>query len=141
MSGRITLGSYIHVAAYSALYGGDQGIFIEDFANISSRVSIYSISDDYSGETMTNPMVPEKYKHVTSEPVRIEKHSLIGSGSIVMPGVTIREGSSFGAFSFIKNDSNEWSINAGIPSKELKKRSMRALVLEQKLLEERGGLE
>lgn len=141
MSGRITLGSYIHVAAYSALYGGDQGIFIEDFANISSRVSIYSISDDYSGETMTNPMVPEKYKHVTSEQVRIEKHSLIGSGSIVMPGVTIREGSSFGAFSFIKNDSNEWSINAGIPSKELKKRSMRALVLEQKLLEERGGLE
>ncbi|MNW23650.1 dTDP-4-amino-4,6-dideoxy-D-glucose acyltransferase [compost metagenome] len=141
MSGRITLGSYIHVAAYSALYGGDQGILIEDFANISSRVSIYSISDDYSGETMTNPMVPEKYKHVTSEQVRIEKHSLIGSGSIVMPGVTIREGSSFGAFSFIKNDSNEWSINAGIPSKELKKRSMRALVLEQKLLEERGGLE
>lgn len=141
MSGKITLGSYIHVAAYSALYGGDQGIFIEDFANISSRVSIYSISDDYSGETMTNPMVPEKYKHVTSEPVRIEKHSLIGSGSIVMPGVTIREGSSFGAFSFIKNDSNEWSINAGIPSKELKKRSMQALVLEQKLIEERGGLE
>lgn len=141
MSGKITLGSYIHVAAYSALYGGDQGIFIEDFANISSRVSIYSISDDYSGETMTNPMVPEKYKHVTSEPVRIEKHSLIGSGSIVMPGVTIREGSSFGAFSFIKNDSNKWSINAGIPSKELKKRSRQALVLEQKWLEERGGLE
>lgn len=141
MSGRITLGSYVHVAAYSALYGGDQGIFIEDFANISSRVSIYSISDDYSGETMTNPMVPEKYKHVTSEQVRIEKHSLIGSGSLVMPGVTIREGSSFGAFSFIKNNSNEWSINAGIPSKELKKRSMQALVLEQKLLEERGGLE
>ena len=43
LSGQIKLGNYIHIAAYSALYGGEDGIVIKDFANISSRVSIYSI--------------------------------------------------------------------------------------------------
>lgn len=30
LSGRIEIGSYVHVAAYTALYGGSDGIFIED---------------------------------------------------------------------------------------------------------------
>ena len=57
LSGKIELGDYIHIAAYSALYGGEEGIFIDDFVNMSSRISVYSVSDDYSGETMTNPMI------------------------------------------------------------------------------------
>lgn len=138
LSGKITVGSHVHVAAYTALYGGDKGIYIDDFVNLSSRVSIYSVSDDYSGETMTNPMVPDKYKHVTNEKVVIRKHSIIGCGSIVLPGVTIQEGSSFGALSLINKDSNAWTINAGIPFKELRKRSRRLLDLEQQLKEENG---
>ena len=39
LSGRIEIGSDVHVpAAYTALYGGSDGIFIEDFANLSSRI-------------------------------------------------------------------------------------------------------
>ena len=53
LSGKITLGNYIHIAAFSALYGGTDGVCIDDFANISSRVSIYSRNDDYSGLSMT----------------------------------------------------------------------------------------
>lgn len=40
LSGRIKIGNYVHVAAYSALYAGDIGIEIGDFSNISSRVAI-----------------------------------------------------------------------------------------------------
>ena len=68
LSGHIELGSYIHIAAYSALYGGEAGIFISDFANLSSRISVYSVSDDYSGTTLTSPMIPDKNKHVISKP-------------------------------------------------------------------------
>ena len=64
LSGYIELGNNIHIAAFTALYGGENGIFIDDFANLSSRVSVYSVSDDYSGETMTNPMIPDEYKNV-----------------------------------------------------------------------------
>ena len=42
LSGHIEIGNYIHIAAFTALYGGKDGIFIEDFANLSSRISVYS---------------------------------------------------------------------------------------------------
>ena len=136
LSGKIDINNYIHIAAYTALYGGDKGIYIDDFANISSKVSIYSISDDYSGETITNPMVPDKYRRVINGKVIIQRHVIIGCGSVILPGVTLKEGSAFGAISLVNKDSNEWSINAGIPFKELRKRSRKALQIEQELLKE-----
>lgn len=138
LSGRIEIGNYVHIAAYSALYGGVKGIFIADFANLSSRVSVYSISDDYSGETMTNPMVPEIYKSVESSPVRIEKHVIIGSTSVVLPGTVLREGSAFGSFSLIIQDSEPWSVNAGIPVRKIKERKQNVLALERKMMEAVG---
>lgn len=133
LSGHIEIGSYVHIAAYSALYGGEEGIFIADFANISSRVCIYSVNDDYSGQTMTNPMIDDKYKNVYSKPVWVEKHVIIGSTSVVLPGVRLKEGSAFGSFSLINHDSEEWSINAGIPFKQIKERSKELLKFEKEI--------
>ena len=135
LSGHIEVGSYVHIAAYSALYGGEQGIFIEDFANLSSRISVYSVSDDYSGETLTSPMIPDRCKHVISQPVRIGKHVIIGSTSVVLPGVTLGEGSAFGSFSFINQDAAPWSIYAGIPIRKIKDRKKQLLQLEREFLE------
>lgn len=136
LSGRIEIGNNIHVAAYSALYGGTEGIYISDFANISSRVCIYSVSDDYSGATMTNPTIPEKFKNVDSRPVHIGRHVIIGSTSVVLPGVNLAEGSAFGSFSMVKMDSTPWSINAGIPARRIRDRSRELLKLEKVYLRE-----
>lgn len=135
-SGNITLGSNIHIAAFTALYGGNDGILIDDFANLSSRIGVYSTSDDYSGETMTNPTIPDEYKNVESAPVHIGRHAIIGSNSVVLPGVTIAEGSSFGSFSFINHDSEPWSINVGIPFRKIKDRSKKLLLLEEQYKKE-----
>lgn len=134
LSNNIVIGDYVHIAAYTALYGGDKGIFIGDFANISSRVSVYSISDDYSGASMTNPMIPDEYKQINSERVIIGRHVIVGSGCVILPGVILKEGSAFGALSLINRNANDWSINAGIPSRELEKRSRQPLVLEKRLV-------
>lgn len=134
LSGHIELGNYIHIAAYTALYGGDAGIYISDFVNISSRICIYSVSDDYSGESMTSPLIPDKYKNVKSQPVYIEKHVIIGTTSVVLPGVILKEGSSFGSYSLINHDAEEWTIYAGIPAKKLKARKKDLLKLEEKFI-------
>ena len=136
LSGHIELGSYIHIAAYSALYGGEAGIFISDFANLSSRISVYSVSDDYSGTTLTSPMIPDKNKHVISKPVHIGRHVIIGSTSVVLPGVTIPEGCAFGCFSFVNADTEAWSIYAGIPVRKIRDRKKDLLTLEQEFLTE-----
>lgn len=138
LSGHIEIGNYVHIAAYTALYGGKEGIYISDFANLSSRICVYSVSDDYSGKTMTNPMVPDEFKDVESRPVYIGKHVIIGSTSIVLPGVNVAEGSSFGSFSFINSDSEPWSINVGIPARKIKNRSRNVIKLERDMLEKYG---
>ena len=131
------MGSYIHIAAYSAIYGGKMGVYVADFAGISARVSIYAVNDDYSGEFMTNPTIPDKYKHVQSEKVSIGKHALIGSTSVILPGVHIAEGSSFGSFSLIDRDSEAWSVNVGIPFRKIKDRSRHLLEMEEQFRNDR----
>jgi len=131
--GGIEIGSYIHIAVYSSLIGAGR-ITVHDFANISSRVSIYSSSDDYSGETMTNPMVPDAYKRVDHAPVVIGRHVIIGSGSIVLPGVTLHEGVAVGALSMVNRDIDPFMICAGVPAKPVKPRSRALLAHEQSLL-------
>ena len=136
LSGHIEIGNYVHVAAYSALYGGVEGVYVADFANLSSRVCVYSVSDDYTGETLTNPMVSDEYKAVESKPVYIGKHVIIGSTSVVLPGVRLGEGSAFGSFSLINHDSEAWSINVGIPCKKIRERSRNLLEIEKKLMQD-----
>lgn len=138
LSGHIELRDFIHIAAYSVIYGGEKGVYIDDFANISSRVSIYAVNDDYSGESMTNPMIPDQYKHVQSERVSIGKHVIIGSTSVILPGVVIAEGGAFGSFSLINKDSDAWSVNAGIPFRKMKDRSKKLLEKEESFRKEFG---
>lgn len=124
--GGIEIGSYIHIAVYSSLIGAGK-IMLSDYSNISSKVAIYSSNDDYSGEYMTNPMVPENYTNVTNADVAIGKHVIIGSGTVVLPGVTLHEGVAIGALSLVTKDCQAFGIYAGAPAKKIKKRKKRLL--------------
>lgn len=128
----IVIGDYIHIAVFSSLIGNGK-IIINDYANISSRVSIYSSNDDYSGNYMTNPMIPKEFKNVTELDVYIGKHVIIGSGSVILPGIKIEKGVAIGALSLVNISCDEFSIYAGAPVKKIKERSRKLLDLEQKL--------
>jgi len=130
--GGIIIGDFVHIAVYSSIIGAGE-IFIDDFSNISSRVSIYSSNDDYSGAFMTNPMVPENYTNVTSLPVHLGKHVIIGSGSVVLPGVNIETGAAIGALSLVKNSCSSFNIYAGNPAIKIKERKRDLLIIEGEL--------
>jgi dTDP-4-amino-4,6-dideoxy-D-glucose acyltransferase len=137
--GGILIGNYIHIAAYSSIIGSGN-ISLDDFSNISSRVSIYSSSDDYSGLSMTNPMVPNEFTNVQHADVKIGRHVIIGAGSIILPGVTLAEGVAVGALSLVKNDCQSFSIYAGIPAKIIGDRRRNLLELETRLTNARNSL-
>lgn len=128
--GGIELGNYIHIAVYSSLIGAGK-ISLADYCNISSRVSIYSSSDDYSGATMTNPMVPDQYKAVQHAPVTLEKHVIVGCGSVILPGVTMFEGAAAGALSLVNRDCKSFSVYAGQPARLIKARKIDLIALAQ----------
>lgn len=136
LSGRIELGSYIHISAYTGLFGGTEGIALKDFVTVSSRCAIYAESDDYLGNCLTNPMIPEEYRKTYKSKVSLEKHVLVGSSCTILPGVHLNEGASVGAMSLINRDLEAWTINYGNPCMRMKERKRIPLEQEAKMREE-----
>jgi len=94
------LGYKTDIGAYSFI-NAKKGVIIEDFVQIGSHCSIYSVStiDNKNGE------------------VRLKKGCRIGTHSVIMPGVTVGEGSIIGAFSFVNADIPDGVLAYGVPVK------------------------
>lgn len=130
--GGIEIGSHVHVAVFCSLIGAGT-IILKDFSGLSSRVSIYSSTDDYSGETLTNPTVPDEFKKVYSADVILDKHVIVGSGSVLLPGIRLEEGVAIGALSLVTKNCQEFGIYAGRPAKKIKDRKRCLLELENQM--------
>ncbi len=131
--GGIEIGNYVHIAVFSSLIGMKK-ISLSNFSGLSARVSVYSSSDDYSGKYMTNPMIPKEFTNVQHGEVNIGRHVIIGSGTIVLPNVTLEDGVAVGALSLVQKSCKAFSIYLGVPARQIKKRNRDLLALEQKLL-------
>lgn len=134
ISGDIFIGRNVHIAVFCNVAGGEQGVRIEDFAGLAYGCHIFSQSDDYSGKTLTNPTVPDKYKFETKKSITIGRHSIVGTSSLVLPGVTLAEGTAIGACSVVRKSTEEWSIYIGNPAKRIKSRHKDLLDLEAEYL-------
>ena len=142
ISGTVTLGNYIHISQFCGLYGGDEGILMDDFSGLSAKCSVYAVSDDYTGLSMTNPMIPMKYKPTSiTKAVHIGKHAVIGCNSVILPGVDIPEGAAVGSMSLVTRSLEPWSINTGIPAKKKSERHKDILNLEKQFLSDVANME
>jgi len=137
--GYITLGSYIHIGGKSVLLAGE-GIEMEDYSTLSWGVMVFTRTDDFSGQYMTNPTVPIKFTGVTSGAVLLKRHVVVGAGTVILPGLTLNEGVAVGALSLVRDQLMEWGIYCGVPAKKIKNRSRKLLKLEKELLAEQGNL-
>jgi galactoside O-acetyltransferase len=126
------LEDYIHISAGTMIYG-QYGFHMKSFTNVSVGCKIFTQSDSFSGDYMIGPTVPTKYRGVYGSPLVLEKHSIIGAGSIILPGSIINEGVAVGANSLVKGECKHWSIYAGSPAKFIKERSKHILDLEKEL--------
>jgi acetyltransferase-like isoleucine patch superfamily enzyme len=131
--GGIQIGNHVHVAVF-ALFIGAGRITLSDYCNISSRVAIYSSSDDYSGATMTNPTVPSMYTGVMHADVFLGKHVIVGCGSVILPGLTLEEGVAVGALCMVNRDCLTFGIYAGSPARRIKERKRDLLGLERQFI-------
>ena len=71
-----------------------------------------------------------EYKNVESKKIIIEKHVIVGTTSVILPGAILREGASCGAFSLIKEEVLPWTINVGIPIKKINDRKKYSFALK-----------
>ena len=98
------LGYKTDIGAFTYI-NAKNGVIIEDFVQIGSHCSLYSVStiDNKEGQII------------------LKKNCKIGSHSVIMPGVTIGENAVIGAFSFVNKDIPNNVVVAGVPIKIIKK--------------------
>jgi galactoside O-acetyltransferase len=133
--GYIYLHNHIHIAVFCNLIGKG-GIEMKDYSGLSSRVSLYSASDDYSGDYLIGPIMENECLKIIEGPIILEKYVTIGTNSAVFPNVTLQEGSVLGSFSLLTKNTETWSVNAGVTAKKIKSRKKGLLELV-KIMEEK----
>lgn len=87
------------------------GIYIGDRALIGHNVVL---------ATLNHPLDPELRSCLDPEPIRLDDDVWIGSGSIVLPGVTIGKGSVVAAGAVVNKDVPPMTIVGGVPAKPIK---------------------
>ncbi|WDP93150.1 MAG: acyltransferase [Desulfobacter sp.] len=98
------LGYKTDIGAFSYI-NAKFGVHIEDFVQIGSHCSIYSIStiDNKSGLII------------------LKKNCKVGTHSVIMPGVTIGENAIVGAFSLVTADVPANTLVVGVPARTVKR--------------------
>jgi len=97
MGYRTDIGAFVYINA-------SEGVVIEDFVQIGSHCSVYSVStiDGKKG------------------PVVLKKNCRIGSHTTIMPGITIGENAVIGAHSFVNKDIPDNVVAYGSPVRIVK---------------------
>jgi acetyltransferase-like isoleucine patch superfamily enzyme len=128
----IRLGSFVHISSFSLVTGGGT-LVMEDFAGISGS-RVFTGTDDFLGGSLTGPTIPSEFRKPVRSFVHIGRHAVIGSNSVILPGVTIGEGATIGANSLVTKDCDPWTVYVGSPARPLKPRPKdRILELETEL--------
>jgi len=100
----LKLGYKTDIGAFTYI-NAKKGVIIEDYVQIGSHCSIYSVStiDNKEGKVV------------------LKKNCRIGSHSVIMPGVTVGENSIIGAFAFVNKNIPSNVMVVGIPARVIKK--------------------
>jgi len=136
VSGRVSIGKFCHITPMCLVAGGYPGVTLSDFCTLAYGVKVFAQSDDYSGGTMVNSLIPSKFKNEYFAEVFLERQVIIGAGSIVLPGVIVKEGCAVGAMTLVNKNTEAWGVYAGNPARRIKDRKKDLLKLEAQFLKE-----
>lgn len=118
------IGDYVHIGPYVAVIGGARGFLkMGNFTNIAVGGRIITVSDTFLGDGLIGAQgIPEEFRKLKIAPVVFENFANVGAGAIILPGVTLREGSVVGAGAVVTKDTESWTIYVGNPARPVKKR-------------------
>jgi acetyltransferase-like isoleucine patch superfamily enzyme len=121
---RAEIGDYIHIGPYVTVIGGAEGLLrMGHFTSIAAGGRIICASDEHLGEGFVGPTIPKEYRdRVVIAPVIFENFASAATNAVILPGVTLAEGSVVGACSVVAHSTNPWTIYGGVPAKPIKER-------------------
>lgn len=109
----VVIGKDTIIGEKTVLDGRGQ-LSIGNHVDIASEVMIYNAEHAVNDESFIAEI----------KPVTIEDYVFIGPRAIILPGITIKKGAVIAAGAVVTKDVSEFSIMAGVPAKEIGKRSV-----------------
>lgn len=133
---QLELSDYIHIAAYTTIIGGKNAVLkMGNFSGISAGCRLICASDEYLGNGLIGPTIPQKYHdNIICKPIIIEDYATIGTNVVVMSGITLGQGSVVGANSLVTKNTEPWTIYVGSPAKPVKIRPKEKMLMYGKEL-------
>jgi acetyltransferase-like isoleucine patch superfamily enzyme len=117
--GRCTIGERVWIGPQAYLDARD--LTIGDRVGIGPGARV--LGAEHTGEPIELPVIETEQE---SRPVRIESGSDIGTGAVILPGVTIGRGAIVGAGAVVTRDVPALAIVVGSPARVLRSRGERA---------------
>jgi acetyltransferase-like isoleucine patch superfamily enzyme len=136
---RVTIGNNVHIAPFVSSIGGSSSeLFIGSYCSIAAGVRFVCLSDNFRSSALTNPTIPEGFRDDGDRlrSIVVEKHVIIGTNSVVLPGAHLCEGASIGAMSLVKGTVEPWSLCVGNPLRKLDTRDGEKIREAEKRYEE-----
>lgn len=103
------IGRFCHINAWS-------DVVIEENVLIADRVFISDADHFYSSTSLPIILQGDYFK----APVRLKKGCWIGTGAVILPGITIGQNAVIGANSVVTKDIPDFTVAAGVPAQILK---------------------
>ena len=120
--GKIELENNVHIATKATVYGAG-GVVMKSGSGLASGVVVLSATDDYVFGNLTNPTMNPEHRMVTTAPVILGRHVVVGANSVVLPGSTLGFGVSVGALTLVRGVIEDYSIVIGNPCRIIGRRS------------------
>jgi len=124
LSGTVEIGRYVHIAPNVSLIAARGAIRVGDFVGIAAGCCVYASSSDYLNASLDLPSVPVELQFGgVTEDVALGDHVLLGSHTVVLPGVVLPEGVATAAHTVLRKRAYEpWTLYAGLEAKPVARR-------------------
>jgi acetyltransferase-like isoleucine patch superfamily enzyme len=122
----LIVGDYVHVSIRVTVIGGENcSLDLFSFSFVAAHSVLVCGSDDYAKGGLIGPpgIIPSEFRFdMDKKNIVFMPFAGIGVNTVVMPGVTLGEGSVVGACSLVTRNTIPWTIYAGTPAKPVKDR-------------------
>jgi len=126
----VWIGDNVHIGPHCSCIGGKgSALIMGDFSGMAAGVRLICASDNFM-HGLTGPTIPAKYRPLCPKggAIELEKHSLLGTGTVVHPNVVIHEGAATGSLSLVLDSLEAWTINYGIPARPKGERDKQSIL-------------
>ncbi len=106
-----------------------------NFTNLAAGCRVICGSDKFAGDGLIGAAIPVQFRdHMHSGGVTLQDFANVGSNAVLMPGVTLAEGSVVGACAMLLHDTEPWGIYVGVPARRIKTRPRETMLKYAKQL-------